>query len=229
MLAPAILKASRELGTLPPYEVLPAALEIIKSLWHLDFKFEVFYRWMLSEQNGLLYWTVPSSGTVSLSSDTELPDQHAEDFWFPGLEIAQTMVLYWAAMALMRSGMMSLYRLVASLPAGSPGSGGEACLYSTSGATSPVPAAMFDVSTLPPLGPRVDVTEMARNVLKSVEFCLDESMLMSGRMIVIGPLHMIIDTLKEYSMCANELGQAKAALARVYNSGLPILKTYGRL
>lgn len=84
-------------------------------------------------------------------------------------------------------------------------------------------AGHFDIAQLPPLEHRKDVANMAKNICQSVEYCLGDEHRGLGARAVVFPLKVAIETLHD-AHCERELLWAEAAMARVDERGVRIMK-----
>jgi hypothetical protein len=82
---------------------------------------------------------------------------------------------------------------------------------------------LLDITQLPPLGHRTDVTSMAKNICQAVEYCLGDEHRGLGARAAVFPLKVAIETLHD-AHCDRELLWAQAAMARADQTGIRIMK-----
>lgn len=113
------------------------------------------------------------------------------------------MVLYWAALTMLWTGMMRLYLLVEALK--------------QAGGSTP------EIDELLPLGESAEFITPARNVLRSVEYMLQDKMLGLGPQSLVAPLSIVVDTIKDLPQCSREVAWADGVLDELKGRGLQIL------
>lgn len=163
---------------------------------------------------------------------------------FPNLGTARTIILYWATLTMLWSGLYQLYGLIYALKETilDPNSNSEHERedHNTNTPPPPTPSATkfdsntndtdaenltFQITHLPPLDDhRRDFASMARNVCQSVEYCMQEEMLGLGPIILPAPLGIVIDTMKGYESFAKEVRWARRVMRRISEGGLRILE-----
>ena len=72
----------------------------------------------------------------------------------------------------------------------------------------------------------MDVATLARNICQSIEFCLGDEFRGFGGRAAVFPLKVAIETLHDAPNCEQELRWAQAAMARISQSGVRIMKHF---
>ncbi|KAJ9365595.1 transcriptional regulator family: Fungal Specific TF [Paecilomyces variotii] len=252
---PATFQAVDRLDGAEPLEKLRIALSIVHSCWELDADLATFYEQFEKSSLGPLYWPefakprIYRKGQRDTDNDYADDDDDDDDAWnnislfpislhFPNLGTARTIILYWATLTMLWSGLYQLYGLIYALKETiiDPNSNNEHEREDHNTNTPPTSAAnsntndtdtnnlTFLITHLPPLDHRRDFASMARNVCQSVEYCMQEEMLGLGPIILPAPLGIVIDTMKGYESFAREVRWARKVMRRISEGGLRILE-----
>ncbi|KAL1876162.1 hypothetical protein Plec18167_005426 [Paecilomyces lecythidis] len=237
--APATLQAVDRLDAADPLEKVRITLNIIESCWTLDSELARFYEHLEKTSLGPLYWPeFAKPRTLANSRRDNYHDNNDDDnlndidlfpisLHFPNLGTARTVILYWATLAMLWSGLYQLYRLVYSLKESvvEPNINNERELEHDSGdIDTDYSDLAFAIARLRPLGHRKDFASMARNVCQSVEYCMQDEMLGLGPLIIPAPLGIVIDTMKGYESFEREVRWARKVMKRISEEGLKILQ-----
>lgn len=199
--APAIFRRADDFETLGPQDQLVAACTVIKDCWKANNTLQSFYEEYDAATPGSLYWEQPSK--QSRVRNTEAVSVLTTAYHFPEIGTAKTMVLYWAALTMLWTGMMRLYLLVEALK--------------QAGGSTP------EIDELLPLGESAEFITPARNVLRSVEYMLQDKMLGLGPQSLVAPLSIVVDTIKDLPQCSREVAWADGVLDELKGRGLQIL------
>ncbi|KAJ9225473.1 hypothetical protein DTO169C6_2206 [Paecilomyces variotii] len=253
---PATFQAVDRLDGAEPLEKLRIALSIVHSCWELDSDLTMFYEQFEKSSLGPLYWPefakprIYRKGQHDNDNDYADDDDDDDDAWndislfpislhFPNLGTARTIILYWATLTMLWSGLHQLCGLIYSLKETilDPQLNNEQEHKRENHNTTPPPIAnsntsntdaenlTFQTTHLPPLDDhRRDFASMARNVCQSVEYCMQEEMLGLGPIILPAPLAIVIDTMKGYESFAKEVRWARKVMRRISEGGLRILE-----
>jgi hypothetical protein len=204
--APAIYRQADDFEILGPQEKLIGACAVIKDCWKVNNTMQRFYEESDAASSRSLYWEEPS--TQSLVRNIEDLTIFPTVYHFPDIEVGKAMVFYWAALTMLWTGMMRLYLLVGALK--------------QAGFSAP------EVDELPPLGECTDFITPARNVLRSVEYMLQDKLLGLGPQSVVAPLSIVVETIKDLPQYAREVAWADEVLDEIKGRGLQILGTRDR-
>ena len=206
--APAILQRSNLLQFLNSRQ----QVELVEQLVRECFKIDDMLQQILDEARlttpGSLYWPV-------LSQFNNPTDEKASGKLFPvayqftDLRTAGLLMLSWASLVILRSGLCHLYDHMDTI---NPDV--------IAAADKTVPSCD---DRLPPLGNRSDYLSLAHNVCQSVEYCLQEEMMMSGVMLVTPALSFVIGTLKDRPQHAREVAWMRATMDMVPQRGLRLV------
>jgi hypothetical protein len=180
------------LGTLESLLVIPA---IVDHCWMLDAKLRRLYKDLESRNLGPLYWSKFSIQSNPVD-DPALGKVFPIAFHFPSPRVAQTCMLYWTASILLWSILSYTYQVLGVM--------------------------QYDMSRLPILEDQLDVVALARNILQSLEYCLQDEMRGLGQAIALIPLHVVIKILTDYPSCSRELSWSKAVARNVGKKGIRI-------
>lgn len=222
-LAPEIFQHADKIDGLSPHDALHKMIHLVDRCWKIDAALGQFYTELESNALGPLYWHKLAREN-NLPEDVEAGKVFPVAFHFPNLYIATTMMYYWSTLLMLRAGLCGLYQAIASV--------GLNCREIDCGCVScndKVPANGFHIhrfkmSQLLPLGQCLEFPSIAWNICQSVEYCMQETMLSLGPTAVSAPLAIVIDTMKVLPGYDREVSWAKAAVARVTERGLRILK-----
>ena len=224
-LAPEIFKQADKIDGLSPHDALHEILEVIGRCWKIDAAVEQFYADFESKMLGPLYWP-ELSREISSVDDVELGKVFPVAFHFLNLKMATALMFYWATLLMLRSGLCRLYQAIPTLDL----SCREiaccciSCKDKTPNDDSHTHAHKFSMSQPPPLDHCSDFPSMAWNICQSVEYCMQESMLGLGPASVSAPLTIVNDTLKALPGYRREVSWAEAAITKVTERGLRMLK-----
>lgn len=199
-----------------PAVMLLTILGLIGRCWKVDSQLQEFYKNLEEDTLGPLYWPELSTEIDGIYNETHLGKVFPVAFQFLDIQAAHICLIYWACMAILWSGMGLMYRLLAGISA--------ANAISTNAETHKSGAGEFDITQLPPLEHRQDVAILARNICQSIEFCLKDEHRGLGARAAVFSLKVAIETLHDAPECERELLWAQAAMLRVNQSGVRIMK-----
>jgi hypothetical protein len=219
-----MMQRAAKTQTLDPSALLVKILELIDRCWKLDAKLQAFYVELEQENLGHLHWPELSAGIITTADESELGKVFPVAFQFLNIKMAQICMLYWASSAILWSGMVFMYKLIAGFQAQA------ALLQPPEDADSPdnengTPP-IFSISQLPPLEHRVDIAPLAKNICQSVEYVQHEDQgLWKTRAVV--PLKVAIETFHDAPGCERELEWGLAAMESITGGGVRILGHLG--
>ncbi|KAJ5927837.1 hypothetical protein N7466_006793 [Penicillium verhagenii] len=202
--APGILERVRKIPSLGVDDQLNLAYSLIHECWQVDNSLDIIYDEMQHSDSGSLYWPRPSQQPIFAGMDGSL-DLFPMVFCFSNIETAKTLILLWATRTMLWVGLCNLYKLVEFLT-GIRG-------YVT----------ITDEARLPPLSHREDYISMAYHVCQSVEYFLQDKMLLAGPMSVSPALGIVLDSLQQ-GFHPHEVTWLRAALDVVRRKGLRALE-----
>lgn len=199
--APTIFNKTDRIKDLQPMEQLELANNLASQCWDLDWMMQKCYEELRLTVDGPLYWSeVPRSG--SLPDETGQKKLFPVVYKFPNVKTASTLMIYWATLVMLWSGLSDLYGLIDSI-------------VNDSTATE------RQELELPPLS---DFLSMAWHVCRSVDYCMQEDMMAVGSFVVASPLVLVIGTLRDNPHCQQEVSWMRAALGQVQGRGLRIFQ-----
>jgi hypothetical protein len=201
--APNIFKQADELQNLPPNRVLAAALDLLGRCWKLDSDLRKCYEELEISTSGPLFWREFSTATT-LNDDRELDKMFPVAYHFPNLSTANTLLLYWAVLTMLWSGLTQLYGLFRNF-------------RSLGGAS-------FNMDELPPLELRTNMIFAVSSICQSVEYCMQDEMIGLGPSSLIAPLSIAAEVLQQYPNYDRERRWAQAALEKVRSKSVRILR-----
>jgi hypothetical protein len=203
-------------ATFDPTVILVTILGLIDRCWKVDLQLQNFYRTLEEESEGPVYWPELSTEIEGIDSE-ELGNVFPVAFKFSDMRTAHVCMFFWATSAILWSGMAYTYKLVLGFQAAS----------SIRAETLPdKTTAQFNIAQPPALGHRTDVATLARNICQSIEFCLGDEFRGFGARAAVFPVKVAIETLHDAPNCEQELRWAQAAMARISQSGVRIMKHY---
>ncbi|KAL9044489.1 MAG: hypothetical protein Q9214_002374 [Letrouitia sp. 1 TL-2023] len=202
--APRILGQIDKFKDIPIIARLPLTLEIIDECWKIDTELEKLESRFKANVEKPPYTTEVSKMAERFPSNLTLGNAFSTGFHFPNLRMASTMVLYWAVLLMLWTGLSALYTQVTIIK-------------------------MMDPSAVsvefPPLGHRTGFIAVARNILQSFEYCMQDSMREMGPSTIAAPLDIVVETLKDYPQYSQEVAWAKEALGIISQRSMRYLKT----
>jgi hypothetical protein len=183
---------------------LLSGLEMIDQCWKLDAKMQRWYKDLESSTPGPLYWP-QFSKQESPTDDPELGKLFPVAFHFPSLFTASTIMMYWTAQVMVWSMLARAYGKVptvldygtiSSQPQKRSLNWRAEVICSCEEPTRSVCFKHVDISQLPPLEHRVDwARSAARNLFQSVEYCMQDEMLVVGPQLVAPLVAIVLDCL----------------------------------
>ena len=201
-------------ATIDPTVMLLTLLGLNDRCWKVDLELQNFYKTLEEEALGPVYWPELSTEIEGIDSE-ELGKVFPVAFKYLDMRTAHVCMFFWATSAILWSGIAYTYKLLLGIQAA------NSIRTDTLPGKSP---AQFDVAHLPPLEHRRDVATLARNICQSIEFCLSDEFRGAGARAAVFPLKVAIETLHDAPGCERELLWAQAAMVRINQSGLQIMK-----
>lgn len=220
--APALRGKGESLQFLDNHSRLHAATELIWKLWDMDAELQAVYDNLEKSHDGPLYWAELAKNK-GLHGDPEEGLLFPVAFHFPGLAIANTLVIFWGVQAILWHGMSQLYGLITELQIHFADA---AKVNDEDGIEEPKAEAVSTLFRYPALEHRADFAAPCRNIFQSIEYGLQEDMLDQGPKCVAGPLRIGYETLLEYPQYKKEIEWAARAQEMVQNRSLRLLKYY---
>lgn len=208
------VRADKLSGLQSPQVVLETALVLCQDCWNLDARLEQFFQNLLGYFDGPLYWLISQGDSMTLvGNGTCRTDFPHLAYHFPDIRIAQIMLLYWSALAMLRSGIAHLNQLTSSI---APPINADCQLP---GGTEDFES----VARLPTIHD-LDYAEQARNVCRSIGYCMQEDMITLGLAVVTAPLKIVIDVFESWEGYESEINWCKKRLGVVENRGIRVAK-----
>lgn len=201
--------------------------KMLNESWTLDGQLHAFFLKLEKESLGPIYWTESSKGKVSPMDDENSERVFPDVFTFSDLRTAQTCTLYWATLSILWSGMGYLYGFVVGLQqhaASIPSS--SSSTPSTDSQITPPPLPFPEV---PPLGHRTDIAILAKNICRSIEFCMQDEFKGAGLGLAVLPLKVAIETLNDAGGYEKEVEWAKKTMELLAGGGIRILNHLGEM
>lgn len=198
--APEILKETDKLRHLRPMEQLVLANKVVSQCWDLDWALQKCYEELQLAAIGPLYWP-----TLSRNEDPTGVGGQGKLFpvayEFPDVQTASTLMMYWASVVMLWSGLCNLYQLIDSI----------INHESTEERQS---------HDLPSLEHRTDFLSTAWHVCRSVEYCMQKEMMTLGTLVASTPLAIVLETLRDHPHCRREVAWMRAAMDQLRDRGL---------
>jgi hypothetical protein len=217
---PNIIEKGNSLANIPIEKRVPFIIDMIQDCISLDNKMQQFLLDFEASEGGLLYWAVPTRPS-NIACELDFPVDNDRLFTlsyeFSNVRIGATMMLSWAGLTILWSGLCQLYQTLGHFTTITPATDGKLeGSYTLNGQSHtfriPSPERFTEFPT------------MARNVCQSVEFSLGDDMNLP---IMIGPLNMVIDAWISWpAKFDREIAWAKNMLLYIHNRGSKISK-YG--
>lgn len=183
---------------------LALANKLIRQCWDLDWTLQKCYEEIQLAATGPLYWSV-----LSRKDDQTHEAREGKLFpvayQFPDAKIASTLMMYWASLVMLWSGLCHLYQHIDSI-------------------INDESTAERQDHDLPPLDHRADFLSMAWHVCRSVEYCMQKEMMTLGTLVVSTPLAITIGAIRDNPRCKREVAWMRTALGQVRDRGLRIFE-----
>jgi hypothetical protein len=190
-------------------DLMAIGVQLINKCWDFDQELQSFYESLKTTYGKPLFWPVMTY------DDSPHSDSLASTrFEFAEMNIATTMMLYWATLTVLWSGMARMYNLVDEIA--------EDIIPSLkrSSAASVDMTQIYKLLGLPERGRSQDFIITARKVCQSVESCMSNDM---SRRTIVAPLTMICDTLIPWKKYDEEIKFIVSKLAFVEKNGMKIV------
>jgi hypothetical protein len=213
---PKILQGVGHLPVLPPEKRVPLAVSLIHQCLYGDRLMQEFLLDFSASEGGPLYWSVPSKKALPglLETTPSDIDLFPVSYEFPNARIGSTMILSWAALTLIWSGICQLYGEIARHSTMTPNLDGSliaTCTANEQTQTFQIPSpARFK-----------EFPEMARNVCRSVEFVAQDELSIPS---LVAPLNMVAETLRTWPGFDKEIAWTKDMLKYIEGRGMRIVK-----
>jgi hypothetical protein len=210
-----LLAEGDNIGKMPPHLQFARGIELLKGCWKFDNDMEEFYRELKTSRgpDNPVFWPV----LCAEEEDSGHSDTLATTtFEFADIGVALPMMLYWASLTVVWSGMTDLYNMVDSFveqfnPVSIPN------MPSVS-KRNPV----YEKLGIPERGHCGDFIVTARKVCQSVAYCMRHEL---GRRAAVAPLVMVRDTLLSSSPKYDEtIDWIEARLVEIQSDGMNIAK-----
>lgn len=236
-LAPAIFNKAKGFENMDPITRLRTALEVIESMWEIETAQAKFFIELEESIPGPMYW--PELSVLNNPADGfDQGKMFPVAFHFCNLRVANTVMTYWSAQVMAWNGLSQLYMLVATTEVDLRTIHNQGIKFPYDGfkpCHKDCPCKQetrfpcfthFDLNELPPLGHRANIVTPARNILQSVEYCLQDEMLDAGPAQACAPLNIVIDTFKEHPKHSKYVRWGKAALQMIQKRCMRYLQVY---
>jgi hypothetical protein len=219
------MQRAAETQTLDPSTLFVKILELVDRCWKLDAKFRAFYVELEKENLGHLYWPELSAGIITIADESGLGKVFPVAFQFLNIQMTHICMLYWASSAILWTGMVFIYKLIAGFQA-------QAALIQppedpdkpdNENGRPPI----FSINQLPPLEHRVDVASLAKNICQSVEYSVQHEERAIWKTRAVAPLKVAIETFHDTPGCERELEWGLAAMESITGGGVRILGHLG--
>jgi hypothetical protein len=203
-------------ATFDPTVILLTTLGLIDRCWKVDLQLQNLYQTLEGEAVGPVYWPELSTEIEGIDIE-ELVKVFPVAFKFFDMRTAHVCMFFWATSAILWSGMAYTYKVLL---------GFQAANSIRADAFSDKTIAQFNIAQPPALGYRADVATLDRNICQSIEFCLGDEFRGFGARAVVFPLKVAIETLHDAPNCEQELRWAQAAMAKISQCGIRIMKHF---
>ncbi|MCJ1331648.1 hypothetical protein MMC10_008339 [Thelotrema lepadinum] len=192
--APEMIRRGSDIGNAPPETQLKLAGELFKDCLELDAQLELFHNSLSEGSSNPLYWPV-------LSEEAELWKSPWR-YEFVDPSIAGTIILKWACSLMVRSGICHLHALLEFFQQ-----------QANPSMEFEIDIQAFDITHLR------NFKEAAQNILLSVEYCLRKDTHGTRIPVILAPLALTIDTLRDWPHCQEEYQAARRALQHTAGLG----------
>jgi hypothetical protein len=207
-----LLRRADHLQGITKYKRLRYAVDLLQDCIALDGEMDKFLKELESSADARLHWLVPPRTIFAVQSFSSSLD---DAFEFYDLRTATTLMLSWATLTILWSGICHLYEFLAQETVLVPTMDGKLVGH--------FPDAKQQFEILQPTRFK-EFPTMARNVLGAVIFCLCDEW---GIPATVAPLNMIIDAWSSWPGFEHEIAGANTILDMVEKKGMRIV-TYIR-
>ncbi|KAL4881337.1 C6 zinc finger domain-containing protein [Aspergillus karnatakaensis] len=211
--APAILERVGLLFHLDVPQRLDLVLELIDKCCQIDNQLDgIDTRIRRSED--VLYWELPSRSAPLPFIDGYLGPLFAVVFCFQSAQVGATLMLLWAARTMLWSGLSNLYQLL------------ESTALSETSSRFVDHVSLSKIRHLPHRERCVEYLSMAHRVCQSVEYFLNDEMLLAGPLSVSPALGIVASSLlnRPGNSHEREIAWIQATLDMVRRKGLNVLR-----
>jgi len=192
-------------------EKLRLCLDMAKTCWDLDNELECFYSNLKALSDGPLFWP------VAVDNQDHYP--FSFNLAFPESRIGTTLMLYWATLTILWSGMYTLYILIETLISIK----NNITPLNIPEGSQPDFEEIASRINLPPLKHRTEFITLARNICRSVDFCIEDPFTLP---IMIPPLSVISSILNTWPEFDPEIQFAHRALERIRKRGVEMARYF---
>jgi hypothetical protein len=204
-----LIEQGGQLAGLPAESLLSATVELTIKCWRLDHQLEQFYERLKSKNSSPLFWPI-------LLSDNDRLGEQSDTlglvyFEFCSVKVAANMILYWASLTVLWSGMARLYNVLDELGA----------LYYPSLSNSSNKKEIYEKIGVPDRGHIQNFIVTARKVCSSVVFGSRDEL---GMHMIVAPLIMLCHALRPWKQYSEEIAWAESKLEEIQHKGMRILK-----
>ena len=168
--------------------------------WKLDASLQNFYMELERTSDAPLYRSQLAKQEQISSTEPGEGQVFTSAFYFTNLDTAHLAMMYWAASAILWSGLSVTYAMLS--------------VYKLDG-------------NLPPLEHRADRASLAKKICQTVEYCMQDEHETRGKTSTVFPLKVAIETLNETPGCERELAWAVNTMDRISNDGVRLMKFTG--
>jgi hypothetical protein len=203
-----LCEADRLQSTKNPRDLMAISVQVINRCWDFDAELESFYQSLKTAYGKPLFWP-----TISSDDSPHADSLAATRLEFAEPKIATTLMLYWATLTVLWSGMTHMYNLIDEVT--------EKIIPTVKKASSDVDMSqIYKVLGLPERGRSRDFIVTARKLLQSVDFCMKGELSMRT---TVPPMTMVLDVLLSWTKFQEEIDFARARLAFVEKNGMRIV------
>lgn len=168
-------------------------------------------------EGGPSYWAVPSKQpnvTEAAGERVDNDDIFSVLYEFANPQIGATLMISWAALAVLWSGACHLYEHLGQITATTPSQDGKLTGSFVSNGSSHI----FAVQSPNRFK---GFAEMTRNVCQSVEFCMQDRL---GMPAMVAPLNMILDVWSSWPGFERETAWTNRILVLIQSKGMKMVK-----
>lgn len=194
-----------------PSQKLQECLNLLNVCLHINRELEKLYNDLEASADGPLYW--PANEKTG-KPESEIDHPVPIEIHFIDIRIGTTLIFYWATQLILRSGLAQLYYLAEKLK-------NHVCYGTVCACHSQTKPPTPHTSDLLPLEHLADYDTMARNVLWSAEFCMQDDL---GLPVLTCPLNIVIQVLTQWPGYEREIWWARQLLQKVRERGVKIME-----
>ncbi len=206
-----------------PSQTSPEDIQtLVEQGWILESNLTAFWDTLESHTIGLLYWSALASGSRgAVANDPEFDDVFPAAFQFSSISIAYICMSYWAMQCVLWASLVYLYE--------------HRPFFDIDDLSQKRLSGDPEIISLTkrleriyerPLGYRTNVTQPAKCICQSIEYCFINNTDFAAMATAVFPLKVAIEIFNEDPVCTRELAWAQAVMEKI-SHGIQVMRHTG--